>query len=178
MCMIFVPICVLPLHRNHRFGGIDHVHVNDQFLLVSSNFHVFTSHQNLRKLGWKYQLIVWEWWIYNGYFKSNGNDVFPFINGINKKTKGNTRFFNPTPRCFCRVFHPPEFPIRRRRFWIPWKWSSTSQGPTPTPTTFFTWGVSSVKSKILCQIYVKVGGLGCHPFEEICLSKSNWMISP
>lgn len=87
MSMIVVPICVLPLHRNHRLGGIDHVHINDLAALLSigistqnsklqtnssSSPRTFMSlpHQNLRKLGWKYQLIVWEWWIYEG-FKSN-----------------------------------------------------------------------------------------------------------
>lgn len=158
MCMIYVPICVLPLHRNHRFGGIDHVHINDLAAALlsigistpnsklqtnsSSSPRTFMSlphTQNLRKLGWKYQIIVWEWWISHG-FKSNVCSSLHKWNHLQR----NTRVFNPTPR---RPSSDPPDPAV-----VGFEFREDDLQPHRSPRHHLrldTWGVSS-------QIYVKL----------------------
>lgn len=176
MCMIVVPICVLPLHRNHRLGGIDHVHIND---LAAALLSIGISTQNSKlqtnsSSSPRTFMSLPHTKIYESLVgnirSSSGNDEFmrasnpmyvvPFINEINYQMKHEI----VQPNTSVSVVRTPRSPPSRRRFWIPWKWSSTSQ-VTPTPPT--TRHMRSVKSN-LCQIEL-VGGLECRPFEQICL---------
>ena len=81
--------------------------------------------------------------------------VVPFINGINQ-LPNETRDFSTqhvgVRRPIPRPEIPPSFPSHRR-FWIPWRWSSTSQ-VTPTPPTrrMRVWGATHLKKYIFDKI--------------------------
>ena len=125
MCMIVAPICVLPLHRNHRLGGIDHVHINDLAATLlsigistqNSKLHTNSSSSPRTFMSLPHTKICKS--LVGNIKSSSENDefmrasspiyVFPFINGINYNE---TREFStqhvgvrrPMPQI------PPEFP--------------------------------------------------------------------
>lgn len=160
MCMIFVPICVLPLHCNHRLGGIDHVHIND---LAAALLSISISTQNSKLqtnssssprtfMSLPHTTICES--LVGNIRSSSGNDEFimasspmyvvPFINEIN---------YNETREFSTQHLGVRRSPPSRRRFWIPWKWSSTSQ-VTPTPPTrrMRVWGATHLNKYMLVKI--------------------------